>query len=42
MLSKIFNFDFISQQIPKMVTIADKVFDDLDKKSKNKTVNQFL
>ena len=27
LLSKVFNYDFITSQIPDMVTIADQVFD---------------
>jgi cytochrome P450 len=31
-LSKVFNYDFISSQIPNMAMIADKVFDKFEEK----------
>ena len=34
LLSKVFNYDFIVAHIPMMITIADKVFDDLNQEAK--------
>ena len=30
LLSKVFNYDFITDHIPMMITIADKVFDEVE------------
>jgi hypothetical protein len=33
----VFNFDLIASQIPTMVALADKVFDDFEKKAQSKS-----
>jgi cytochrome P450 len=35
LISKVFNFDFITSLVPEMIEIADNIFDDFEKKMDN-------